>query len=211
MKRAAFFGLVAALAAGCAGGGIRPFPMSQRPVAAVMEFDYRGPDLEFSSSAAGLADTLVNGLVKSGRLRLVERRKLQAAMQEVALSMSGAVDPDKAVEVGKLLAANYIIVGSVTVVSVLDERSSAVVATRTTRTARVMAEARMLEVSTGLLVATGVARGEAEGSEKKALGASTGALPDRTALVHQAMIGLGDKLAAELAESIQPLEPKGGP
>jgi len=207
MRNAVMLYAVAVAVTGCAAG-VRPFPMSQRPIAAVMEFDYRGPDKEFASTAAGLADTVVNGLVKSGRLRLVERRKLQAAMGEAALSLTGVVDPDKAVEVGKLLGANYIIVGSVTSVSVRDEGRSAVVATKTTRTAEVMAEARMLEVATGLLIATGVARGEAEGAEKHLMGASTGVLPEKRALVQQAMMGLGDKLAAELADSIQPLNPK---
>lgn len=208
MKKALGLAVSVVLLAGCAG--LRPYPMAKRPIAAVVEFDYSAPDKEFSTASKGLADALVNGLVRSGRLRLVERRKLEAAMGEAALSMTGAVDPGRVAEVGKLVGANYVIVGSVTQVSVRDEGRSAVVATKTTRTAEVMAEARMFEVSTGLLVATGVARGRAEGSEKHLLRASTGVLPDKTALVSEAMMGMGDRLAAELAESVQPLDDKGG-
>ena len=198
----------AVIAAGCAGSPAKltPFPPASRPVAAVMDFDYRASATAFSSSAAGMADAVTTALVGTERLKLVERRRLETAFTEMKLAMTGVIDSNTAVEAGKLVGADYVIVGSITNVSVRDEGRTVGFAAKTTRYVNVEAEARMLEVKTGLLVASGRAEGKADGSEKRAFGGKMGALPTAESLVQQALMGLGEKLANSIAANVQPLK-----
>ena len=191
---------------GCASGEKRlaPFPVSARPVAAVMDFEYRASSPTFASSAAGLADSVTAALVRTGRLKLVERRRLEAALSEAKLGLSGIGDARSTAELGRVLGAEYLIVGSITNVSIRDEGRSVGFAAKTTRIVDIQAEARMLETKTGLLVSSGRAAGTASGAEKHAFGGKAGSLPSQESLVHQALEGLGERLAQDLAADLQP-------
>jgi curli biogenesis system outer membrane secretion channel CsgG len=61
-----------------------------------------------------IEDWLVEGLVQSGKFRVVERKELDSILQEQGLSLSGAVDDKTAVQVGKLLGCQVVIMGAVT-------------------------------------------------------------------------------------------------
>jgi len=52
-------------------------------------------------------------LVGTRNYRIVERAQIQKALEEQRLQMSGAVDDESAVELGKLVGADFIVVGSV--------------------------------------------------------------------------------------------------
>jgi curli biogenesis system outer membrane secretion channel CsgG len=62
----------------------------------------------------GMADMLATALVKSGQYRVFERQEIEKIMQEQALGMSGAVTPESAAKVGKMLGAEIAIIGAVT-------------------------------------------------------------------------------------------------
>lgn len=74
--------------------------------------------LERKGGVAQLSDSvydhLLRALVDQGRFQLVEREQLDTILQEQKLSRTALVDPQTAVEVGKLAAAEGIIVGTVT-------------------------------------------------------------------------------------------------
>jgi hypothetical protein len=177
--------------------------MADRPVAAVMDFEYRAPDQAYAKSATGLADGVATALVGTGRLKLVERRRIETVIAEAKLGLTGIIDSAKAVEVGKMVGAEYIIVGSVTNVSVRDEWRSLLLLSKTTRYVDVEAEARMFSVREGVLVAGGRAVGKAEGAEKHVLFSRVGEMPSKESLVQAALIGLGESLAHDLAVNIQ--------
>lgn len=59
-------------------------------------------------------DMFVTELVKSGKFKVIERERIDAIMKEKGLVLSGDIDPKTAIEIGKLLGAEYILVGSVT-------------------------------------------------------------------------------------------------
>jgi len=62
----------------------------------------------------GMADMLTTALVKSGKYRVLERQEIEeVVLKEQALGQSGAVTPESAAKVGKLLGAELAIVGSV--------------------------------------------------------------------------------------------------
>ena len=198
--------VMAGLQAGCSGAPAKPsaFPPSQRPVAAVLDFEFKASATAYADTAAGLAESVTASLASTGRVKLVERSRLKAVFAEAALGMSGAIDPATAAKMGQLSGAEYLITGSITRIAIRDEYRSVVVATKTERIVDIEAEARMIEVRTGLLVASARAVNHAEGAEKHLIGANPGLVPAAEAIVQTAMMGLGEKLAYELAGSIEP-------
>lgn len=62
----------------------------------------------------GMADMLTTALVKSGRYRVFERQQINAALAEQHLGASGAVTEQSAAKAGKLIGAEFAIIGVVT-------------------------------------------------------------------------------------------------
>ncbi len=60
-----------------------------------------------------LTDKFITTLVKSNKFKVVEREALQKVMDEQMLSDSGAVDPSRYIELGKLIGADYLLMGSI--------------------------------------------------------------------------------------------------
>jgi outer membrane protein OmpA-like peptidoglycan-associated protein/curli biogenesis system outer membrane secretion channel CsgG len=92
-----------------------------RPRVAVLDFDYATVQ---SQSAAifgtqvdlgkGITTMLITSLVKDGTLSVVERTALDKIVTEQNFSNSNRADPSSAAQIGKLLGADYVIVGSIT-------------------------------------------------------------------------------------------------
>jgi len=59
-----------------------------------------------------LTDKFVTALTKSEKVSVVERKKLASLRDETSLSQAGLTDPNKSVEFGKLLGADYFLYGS---------------------------------------------------------------------------------------------------
>ena len=59
-------------------------------------------------------DYLFNALVNQRRFELVERQQLEIVLQELKLSQTELVDPATAAKIGKLVAAEGILIGAVT-------------------------------------------------------------------------------------------------
>ncbi|MDP2314051.1 MAG: CsgG/HfaB family protein [Pseudomonadota bacterium] len=78
---------------------------------AVMYFQNQGnPELE--PLKVGLTQMLTTDLVGAGGVTVVERTQLQALMDELKLGHSAVVDKDTSSKLGKLLGAEYLILGS---------------------------------------------------------------------------------------------------
>lgn len=60
----------------------------------------------------GLADMLITELSKIQQLQVIERSQLQKIMEEMALGQSGMIDQSTAQQVGKLLGAQTLLLGS---------------------------------------------------------------------------------------------------
>jgi TolB-like protein len=60
----------------------------------------------------GLCDIMITELGKIGGLQVVERERLEKAMAEMALGQTGALDPARAPQVGKVLGAQVLMLGS---------------------------------------------------------------------------------------------------
>src|SRR5882762_4790510 len=59
------------------------------------------------------SDILITELAKSGKFIVVERDKIDKLMAEQKLGMSGAIDPNTAAKMGKILGLNAIVTGAI--------------------------------------------------------------------------------------------------
>ena len=79
---------------------------------AVLPFTIGGGDAKLQPLQVGLADLVISDLAKTKKLTVVERDKVQAIADELALAKSGQVDAATAVRAGKLIQAGRIVKGS---------------------------------------------------------------------------------------------------
>ncbi len=132
---------------------------------------------------SGMADMLTTALVKSGNFMVIERQQLEQVMKEQKLGLTGAVTPQSAAQVGKLLGVELIVLGSV---NEFGQKESSVGGSVSrslskgafglnkvgveTKTARVGMDIRLVNTTTGEIVA---ADGIAEEESKKGLDVGT--------------------------------------
>lgn len=115
---------------------------------------------------SGLADMLVTDLVKSKKFMVIEREELSRVLEEQGLGMSGAVTPQSAAQVGKLLGVELIVTGSV---SEFGEKKSGLGGSVgklgiggkfTKRKARAVVDVRLVNTTTGEIILAEKAEGE---------------------------------------------------
>ena len=98
-------------------------------------------------------DTLNTDLLQSGYFNMVERARVDALISEFEFDMSGLVDTSTAAKFGKMLGAQYVVIGSVTGLSIDPKNRGKMVAN---------ISARMVEVETARIALAG--RGKGVGS-----------------------------------------------
>lgn len=79
---------------------------------AVMPFTYSGTDPQIAPLTRGFAQLLVTDLAKSRRVRVLERERMQAIVDEMRLADSGRADSQVAVRGGRLLRAARVVQGT---------------------------------------------------------------------------------------------------
>ncbi|MHB1265521.1 MAG: CsgG/HfaB family protein [Gemmatimonadaceae bacterium] len=103
-----------ALLALAASAAPRLAAQDTRPTVAVLYFDNNsiGKDRgDYDGIGKGIADLLITQLGQVANVRVVERDRIQAILQEQNLTRMGQIDPATAMKMGKLLQAHYTIVG----------------------------------------------------------------------------------------------------
>ncbi|MDQ8144804.1 MAG: tetratricopeptide repeat protein [Gemmatimonadota bacterium] len=78
---------------------------------AVPPLTFRGTDTTLKPLERGLAELLITDLSRSAKLTVVERDRMQALADEIALGASGAVDSGSAVRAGRLMRAGTLVNG----------------------------------------------------------------------------------------------------
>ena len=66
------------------------------------------------TNAAGIGDIFARMLTSSKTITVIERDQLEAIASEQKLSLSGMVNDDTAVQIGKIAGCNYMLIGAVT-------------------------------------------------------------------------------------------------
>jgi len=106
---------------------------SSRSAVAVADFSGDDP-----ATGKFLADTLLTDLSQSRQMRMVERSEIKKAMDELKLQDTLVFEPQQARELGRLIRADELIVGSYLI-----------------RDGQVMVNARLLDLATGRVVSGG--------------------------------------------------------
>ncbi len=91
------------------------FPFSlldDKIVIAVVDFRNTGNDESYNYLENTIPEAIITYLAKAGNIEIVERSRLKDALKEMELGMSGIMDEQTAVEIGKAVGANAILVGS---------------------------------------------------------------------------------------------------
>ncbi|MFC1595512.1 CsgG/HfaB family protein [Gemmatimonadota bacterium] len=95
----------------------RPNPVGQTiqtriDTVAVMPFTNATNETDLDWLCMGIPETITGDLLTLDDFVVVERLQLWKVMEELALQLTGAVDDETVVEIGKLLGADYLIVGA---------------------------------------------------------------------------------------------------
>ena len=98
------------LAAGLLALG--PSALAQSTTLGVVYLNSNTPNPDAAWIGRGLADMLTTDLSKIGKLTVVQREQLDKVLKEQALGASGAVDPGKAAQLGKILGVQTLLTGS---------------------------------------------------------------------------------------------------
>ena len=80
---------------------------------AVMDFQMQGEQGETKDMGKIVAEWLITGLVETGRFDVIERRLLEKILEEQKLGLTGAIDPNSAAQLGKILGVKTIVSGTV--------------------------------------------------------------------------------------------------
>jgi len=78
---------------------------------AVMPFRYTGTDSTYAPLSRGLASLVVTDLSRVHSLRLLERERMQALLDEMKLTEAGQVDPATGARSGHLIGASQVVQG----------------------------------------------------------------------------------------------------
>ena len=90
--------------------------LSQQPpepnTIAVMPFGYTGANEDIRPLSRGFAQLVVTDLAHSRQLRVLERERMQAMLDEMRLGEQGRTDPQSAARSGRMLRAGRVVQGS---------------------------------------------------------------------------------------------------
>lgn len=89
-------------------------PLSSYAVPRLSVRKFENKTGEAGVPAAAITDMMITELSKTGIFSLLERESLDYAADEIRLGQSGLVDPSTAIEVGKIIGAQYSMTGAVT-------------------------------------------------------------------------------------------------
>lgn len=113
MSRAARFMTTAATAAAVALP-LTAAAQDTRPVVVVYTFTNSsiGPArAEFDGISTGVQDLLITDMASNAKIRLVDRTRIAEVLQEQSMVKGGQVDPATAVRLGKIMGAQYAVIG----------------------------------------------------------------------------------------------------
>jgi curli biogenesis system outer membrane secretion channel CsgG len=137
---------------------------------AVLDFEYASTGQTWwwwggIAPSQGVSDLLTNKLVEGGAYTLIERSRIQAVLQEQNLALSGRIDASTAAQVGRILGADAVVIGSVTRYN-LNQGSNGVSVLgvgvgRRRDSAQVELTARLVNTTTSEILATAQGSGEA--------------------------------------------------
>jgi curli biogenesis system outer membrane secretion channel CsgG len=114
------------------------------------------------SLGKGVADELVTALLATNRFRLIERTEIDRVLEEQNLGKDGIINPQTAAKIGKILGAQYLVIGRITEFSTKEDddilanpNHNNPMGMRIERvTSRVAIDARMVDAATAEIISS---------------------------------------------------------
>lgn len=183
MRRAMKAAAVATVAilTGCVSGQVRkeeskvdlkprsPRPMEMRKRVAVCDFVDK---TEYGKGRLGLAagDMLATYLVKSQQFDVFERQQMKHVLDEQKLGQSGIVDPQTAVQVGKVMGVEYVVYGVISNFGIRTESTNVILYHQKKQIAESTVDARIINVKTSRIHYADTGLGVAERGTSGSMG-----------------------------------------
>src|SRR5471032_2655395 len=95
------------------------------------------------------SDILITELAKSGKFIVVERDKMDKLMEEQKLGLSGAIDPNTAAKMGKILGLNAIVTGAISQFGEQTEGSEYLITQSKSQVVKCTVDIRVVDAETG--------------------------------------------------------------
>jgi curli biogenesis system outer membrane secretion channel CsgG len=190
----------------------------QKKSIAILNFDYStvqsGVAAIFGTNqdiGKGVADLMVEKLVKSGKYRVIERKAIDKILSEQNFSNSDRADSTTAAKIGRLMGADAIVMGSITQFGRDDRKTNvggSVLGSRMSKyglggvgaskaKAVVGLSARLVSVNTGEILAVASGIGESTRSGTNLVGAGGGAGAAAAGLVDMTSSNFADTVLGE--------------
>jgi curli biogenesis system outer membrane secretion channel CsgG len=151
--------MLLAAALGCASGPAPVsarggYPHSQRFIIAVLDVENRAGGENAAEIIQRSTSLLIEELLTTNRVRIVEREKLGLILEELKMGMSGLVDARQAKRVGNLLGVDALMYAVLESATTEDNKRSAGIAYSLKRKTEVGMSARLVHVETGEILAS---------------------------------------------------------
>jgi curli biogenesis system outer membrane secretion channel CsgG len=152
-----------------------------------------------------LTDKLVTALTNSKKVSVVERKKLDSLRQETQLTQAGLTDPKKSVEFGKLLGADYFLLGSLSMLDgkVAFEMLPYNLGQQKITELLVGADIRIVDTETGKIIA---AKSEKVKQTKRETNPTTGGNNISVEFQHEVYDELVRRLVARVMDTLFPIK-----
>ena len=173
-----------------------PRPFDARKRVAVIDFEDKSAYGQGRLGRAA-ADVLTRFLFDSQQFRVIERQQVAKVLEEQKFQSSGAVTPQTAMQVGKLLGVEMLAIGAVTNFGIYTEGTQAVVYQQKEQVARAQVDVRLVNVETGEIIYMGEGRGSAKREVRGSFGLGGRMSYDETLA--------GDALRASIAKMVDGL------
>ncbi len=89
------------------------FVVPDEPIAKIAVLSFRDTASNGHNYGDALSEMITTAFIKSHYFEVIERSQIQKVMEEQQFSVSGSVDSDTAIELGRILGVQYLVVGSV--------------------------------------------------------------------------------------------------
>lgn len=119
------------------------------------------------------SDILITELVKTGKFIVVERDKMNKLLDEQKLGLSGAIDPNTAAQMGKILGLSAIVTGAISNFGVRTTGSEYIIAQSKRQEATCTVDIRVVDGETGQILLADSGKGLAKVSTGGMLGLGT--------------------------------------
>lgn len=98
----------------CASQKAAQYAMDKRYFVAVAEFKFKTPQGDRSNRESEIVrQKIMDMLLDSGRIRLIERDKLDSIIKEQQFAGTGLVDAESAAKIGKLAGVDAVLIGEI--------------------------------------------------------------------------------------------------